>query len=71
MSIPNHAIVFYQDGKSLCCVFGDFVNLQESPAGFGATIADALRDLRDKTSDEERHDYIDDMLDVWTRSEAC
>jgi len=43
--IPASAICFYKDGDKWCAVHGDFVNLQESPAGFGDTFEDALSDL--------------------------
>ena len=43
--IPLYAACFFKDGDAWCCVRGDFVNLQESPAGFGATRDDALDDL--------------------------
>ena len=33
------------DGNSWCATRGDFVNLQESPAGFGDTALEALADL--------------------------
>jgi hypothetical protein len=39
---PSHAFVVYKDGDQWCCVFGDFINLQESPAGFGRTMFDAM-----------------------------
>lgn len=44
-AIPNNAFCFFKDGNMWCCVLGDFVNLQESPAGFGKTLLSALRDL--------------------------
>lgn len=43
--IPVHAICYFLDGNKWCCVFGDFVNLQESPAGFGDTQDAALAEL--------------------------
>jgi|GEM_PF-4317576 len=43
--IPAHALCYFKDGDQWCCVFGDFINLQESPAGFGNTQSDALVDL--------------------------
>jgi hypothetical protein len=45
MSIPHDAVCFFRDGDKMCCVFGDFVNLQESPAGFGDNFDEALEDL--------------------------
>lgn len=45
-SIPDSAICFFKDGDKWCCVNADFVNLQESPAGFGDTFDEALSDLQ-------------------------
>ena len=33
------------DGKSVCATWGDFENLQESPAGFGDSVKSAVLDL--------------------------
>lgn len=44
-SIPDNALCFFKDGDQWVCVFGDFVDLQMSPAGFGDTYEEALRDL--------------------------
>jgi hypothetical protein len=44
-SLPPSAVCFFKDGDKWCCVYGDFVNLQESPAGFGDTFEDAMNDL--------------------------
>ena len=41
-AIPHQAVCFFQDGNMWCCVHGDFVNLQESPAGFGNTPQEAM-----------------------------
>ena len=38
-------ICLYMDGNAWCSVLPDFENLQESPAGFGETRADAIVDL--------------------------
>lgn len=35
----------YRDGDQWCAVMADFINLQESPAGFGDTREDARQDL--------------------------
>lgn len=35
----------YMDGSAWCAVRSDFINLQESPAGFGATRQDAITAL--------------------------
>ena len=44
-SIPDDAIVVFADGDQWCCTFSDFINLQESPAGFGSTLDGAFEDL--------------------------
>jgi hypothetical protein len=46
MTVPANAICFFKDGDSICCVFGDFVDLQSSSAGFGATMDEAHLDLK-------------------------
>lgn len=52
--MPSDAICFYRDGNMVCCVRGDFLNLQESPAGFGkdrqAAESDLERQLRTNAS---------------------
>jgi hypothetical protein len=53
-AIPHSALCFFRDGNQWCCVFGDFVNLQESPAGFGETFEDALADLQGTTKSKLR-----------------
>ena len=35
-------VELFMDGDSWCAVFPDFVNLQESPAGFGHTRGQAV-----------------------------
>lgn len=44
-SIPDSAVCVFRDGNKWCCVRGDFINLQESPAGFGNTFEEALDKL--------------------------
>lgn len=44
--VPSSAVCFFKDGNQWCCVFGDFINLQESPAGFGESFDAALKDLQ-------------------------
>lgn len=44
-SIPDNAYCFFMDGGSWCCVRGNFINLQETEAGFGTTMVESLRDL--------------------------
>ena len=43
--IPFDAICFFRDGDKWCCVRQDFEDLQSSPAGFGATLDDAMTDF--------------------------
>lgn len=38
-------VIFKQDGDQICATFDDFVNLQESPAGFWKTEAEAKANL--------------------------
>jgi hypothetical protein len=38
-------LLLERDGSSWCCKFQDFVNLQESPAGFGDTCIEAIANL--------------------------
>ena len=52
-SIPASAICYFMDGNHWQCVFGDFINLQESPAGFGNTQIEALVDLNKKFQAEK------------------
>ena len=40
---PNYDI--FMDGDSICATKKDFINLQESPAGFGDTKAEAIAEL--------------------------
>jgi len=42
----NTGIQVYMDGNSWCAVYEDFINLQESVAGFGDTPSEAVTDLR-------------------------
>lgn len=44
-AIPDCAVCFFKDGDKWCCVFGDFVDLQQSDAGFGSDFTEALADL--------------------------
>ena len=41
-----YALCFVREGNKWACVFGDFRNLAESPAGFGDTLEEARADLR-------------------------
>lgn len=54
-SIPHNAACFFRDGNMWACVFGDFINLQESPAGFGESFDTALIDLQSNHEKEKRY----------------
>lgn len=47
--IPKEAVCFFKDGDQVCAVWGTFVNIQESPAGFGNTANKALLQLIEDT----------------------
>lgn len=38
----------YRDGNMWCAVWPDFINLQESPSGFGETVDDARHKLGER-----------------------
>lgn len=59
-AIPDHAVCFFMDGNKWCCVHGDFVNVQESPAGFGDTFDAALADLQVTLEDVGQTKYGDE-----------
>lgn len=44
-NIPSQAVCLYLDGNMWCACRGDFVDLQMSNAGFGATREDAISEL--------------------------
>ncbi len=48
IGIPHDAVCFFKDGDKWCCVYGDFANLQVSPAGFGDTFEEALDSLKNE-----------------------
>jgi hypothetical protein len=43
--IPHDAICYFKDGDRMCAVFGDFVDLQSSPSGFGSNFEEAFEAL--------------------------
>jgi len=46
MESENVTVLWVQrDGNMWCATYSDFINLQESPAGFGDTIPEAIQDL--------------------------
>jgi hypothetical protein len=53
-NVPDKALCFYKDGDRWVCIHGDFVNLQESMAGFGETWEQAMVDLH-------RHEEVADI----------
>lgn len=50
--IPFDAACFFKDGDAWCCVRGDFIDLQQSPAGFGETMDAALNSLHSQVNTE-------------------
>jgi hypothetical protein len=42
---PSKHINYRQDGKTICATYDDFINLHESPAGFGETEKEAAAAL--------------------------
>lgn len=52
-AIPDAAVCFFKDGSKWCAVHGDFINLQESPHGFGDTFEEALGSLQRDLSPPE------------------
>jgi hypothetical protein len=67
-SIPHHAVCFFRDGDKWCAVFGDFVNMQESPAGFGETFEDALNELQKRDPGHMRPNHY---FGVHTHVNSC
>jgi hypothetical protein len=45
-NVPAHAFCFFKDGNKWCCVYGDYIDLQMSPAGFGDTFEEAMEQLK-------------------------
>lgn len=41
-------VKYFKDGNKWCCVYENFINLQESLAGFGDTKEEARLDLINK-----------------------
>jgi len=52
--IGGYAVQYVRDGNQWCANFDDFVNLQESPAGFGDTKEEAFNALKEEY-DHQRH----------------
>jgi hypothetical protein len=44
--VPSDAVCTFMDGNKRCVVYLDFINLMESPAGFGDTFDEALKNLK-------------------------
>ncbi len=49
----------FMDGNSWCVTRQDFVNLQESPVGFGLTPNEAVNDLLSRLTDDEYPDKVE------------
>jgi len=54
MSKPCRQYNLFRDGNMWCATRPDFINLQESPAGFGTTPRDALAALIEDEQEERR-----------------
>lgn len=50
------------DGNMWCATFHDLINIQESPAGFGPTPLEAIRDLAEQAQDIELPTYPEVIL---------
>ena len=50
--VPPSAVCFFREGDSWGCVAEDFVDLHNSPAGFGDTMLAALVDVRKSVKKE-------------------
>jgi hypothetical protein len=61
-SIPHNAVCFWLEGDKMQAVFGDFVDLQNSPAGFGDNFDEALADLKVQSSSNVRPYLENDTL---------
>ena len=59
----------FQDGNAWCATFSDFVNIQESQVGFGATVLEALVDLCKGGMQASKHPWSrprrGNELDAW------
>lgn len=53
MSTKLEIVLYEKDGDMWCCHRRDFVNLQESLAGFGKTKEEALQDLLNKETEQK------------------
>ncbi len=65
----------FPDGDKLCIVQGDFENIQESPAGFGDGVLEALQSLRNDLDDERteinrRIGQVDRIFDAIYREQG-
>lgn len=54
-AIPDEAICLFMDGDKWMAVRGDFINLAESPAGFGDTMTQAMNEL----NRDAKHPYFE------------
>jgi len=52
--VGRTAFRVYLDGDQYCATMPDFINLQESPVGFGNTILDAINDLDRMVKNEHK-----------------
>lgn len=57
LACPGHGgptIRVFMDGDQFCAVKPDFINLQESPVGFGNTKKEAIQALKEEMNNEQR-----------------
>jgi len=55
------------DGNQVCARFDDFINLQESPAGFGDSLKEAFLGLLTDIADDGTIFSIDEDLKEWEK----
>lgn len=53
-------VLLFKDGNQICALYGD--NLMDGTAGFGATSAEALRDLAKELEDTDEDKEVDSCL---------
>jgi hypothetical protein len=57
--MKNKNIKYFKDGDQWCCTGDDFIDLQESIAGFGETKVKAKEDFfKNLEIDKEKYDQI-------------
>lgn len=59
--VPAKALCLFKDGNQWCATYADFINLQESPAGFGETWEEAARGLQ--SAEEDRLNQLQTRIE--------